>query len=288
MDNKIVALEGGGQPMNPIEQMYSKLDAVDTATREKLDTKIPRDVISKRDAGQGRTLDYLEGWYVIARLNDVFGQGRWSYTTDEMRLVHQGEVDGKFVAHYVSKVTVMAFGTKFSDYGYGDGTDKRNPGKAHELAVKEAVTDGIKRAAKNFGMSMGLALYDKSRENVADEVEVKSEIRAGNPKRAAPNKPEGGQTTVVPTSAVSPNPGSIGASSGTSETQALPKAKDRGELNALISATAKVAVAKKKFADMLGLRTYMVTNFGVDSKEALSDADATTFLNTLNKMINEA
>ena len=28
--------------------------------------------------------------------------------------------------------------TSFVDVGYGDGTDKKNPGKAHELAVKEA------------------------------------------------------------------------------------------------------------------------------------------------------
>ena len=54
----------------------------------------------------------------------------------------------------------------FSDIGFGTGTNKRNPGEAHELATKGAVSDGLKRAAKNLGRSMGLALYDKSQEYV--------------------------------------------------------------------------------------------------------------------------
>ena len=38
----------------------------------------------------------------------------------------------------------------------------------YNTKAKEAVTDALKRAAKNLGMSMGLALYDKEQVNVDD------------------------------------------------------------------------------------------------------------------------
>lgn len=151
--------------------------------RTELDAKIPRDCVQSRSNG-GFNLSYLAGHYVIDRLNKVLGQGNWEYTTEEMRLVHAGEGLDRynkpvFSVHYIAKVNLRASigGTivTFSDYGYGDGSDKQSQGKAHELAVKEAVTDAIKRNAKNLGMSMGLALYDKTQENVEDGTERRAD-----------------------------------------------------------------------------------------------------------------
>lgn len=144
-----------------------KLDQVETLLNE----AIPRDVVREREGGGRSKLSYLEGHYVIDRLNKVFGPLGWASDAN-ITLVHEGKVNDKYVAHYVAKVRIVAevdgLRTEHNDYGYGDGMDRSNPGKAHELAVKEAVTDGIKRCAKNFGMSMGLALYDKDQTNVDD------------------------------------------------------------------------------------------------------------------------
>jgi DNA recombination protein Rad52 len=138
-----------------------------------LDTNIPKEVVSSRSQA-GRDLSYLETWYVIDRMNQVFGQGNWSYSTIKLDKVFEGEVEqtsGKvFATSYIATVGVHALvdgrPTQFVDVGYGDGTDKKSPGKAHELATKEAVSDGVKRCIKNFGRSMGLALYDKTQEFV--------------------------------------------------------------------------------------------------------------------------
>lgn len=135
-----------------------------------LDAKIPRDAIASRQGGGASKLSYLEGWYVIDRLNKTIGQGNWAYTADAQ--VAHVDVENKSV-HYTAKVRLAVKfpsgeTTEFSDYGYGDGSDKYKIGKAHELAIKEAVTDGIKRCAKNLGMSLGLALYDKTQENVEE------------------------------------------------------------------------------------------------------------------------
>lgn len=155
--------------------------------KQELDAKIPRDVIKTRDGGNGVQLDYLSSYYVIKRLNEVLGQGNWSYTINALQLVHAGpfektnwrtkEKEQHFSAHYLAKILLavrLSDGTAvtFEDVGYGDGTDKAMLGKCHELASKEAVTDGIKRCAKNLGMSFGLALYDKEQENVSEETET--------------------------------------------------------------------------------------------------------------------
>lgn len=130
---------------------------------EMLDQKIPREVISERDGGGGRRLSYLEGWYVIDRLNKVFGATGWSKEITEVRNLETPKPS------YLVKVrlTAVVQGLAVVKEGYGYGSDKssNNP---HELAIKEAVTDALKVAAKDLGMSMGLALYDKTQENVED------------------------------------------------------------------------------------------------------------------------
>lgn len=147
-----------------------------TDIQKELDNNIPKDVVSTREGGGGKSLLYLETWYVIDRLNQVLGQGNWGYSTQTLTKVFEGEVEqysGKvFSTSYTALVnlwvTVGENSTNFIEVGYGDGTDKKSPGKAHELATKEAVSDALKRAAKNLGRSMGLALYDKTQEYVGE------------------------------------------------------------------------------------------------------------------------
>lgn len=148
-----------------------------TETQKQLDENIPKDVIRTRTQG-GVTLSYLETWQVIDRLNQVLGQGNWGYTIQTLTKVFEGEIEqasGKaFTTSYTATVALSANVDNrtvyFTDVGYGDGTDRRSQGKAHELGVKEAVSDGLKRSAKNLGRSMGLALYDKTQEFVGETV----------------------------------------------------------------------------------------------------------------------
>ena len=50
------------------------------------------------------------------------------------------------------------------DIGCGNGVSKSSF-DAHELAGKEAVTDGLKRAFRTFGEQFGNGLYDKRQNN---------------------------------------------------------------------------------------------------------------------------
>lgn len=157
--------------------------------RAKLDENIPREAVSQRKAGGGISLSYLEGWYVIDRLNKVFGQGNWQYETVKIEKTAEREVfnaAGKsgrgvaFLATVQLTVDIDEQVVQFTDVGAGTGIDYGNGLTADESAAKEAVTDALKRCAKNLGMSMGLALYDKTQEYVDDSVSSNSSKKLDN------------------------------------------------------------------------------------------------------------
>lgn len=149
--------------------------------RELLSEPIPARFVKEREGG-GRMLSYVDTFYVINRLNEVFGNGLWSY---EAKLTKSWEgtadVKGKqvFAVGYLAMCTLKVgpCGAPYctiTDVGSGDGKDPYPP-KAHESAAKEAATDALKRCAKSLGLSMGLALYDKEQEHVVtldDEVKT--------------------------------------------------------------------------------------------------------------------
>jgi DNA recombination protein Rad52 len=133
--------------------------------------------------------DYLEGWHVMAEANRIFGFNGWQYEVTECTCVWQGARDiGRdkkpgFGVSYTAKVRVVAGGVVREDFGAGHGYDV-DCGLAHESAIKEAVTDAYKRAMRSFGNPFGLALYDKSRENVETAQSVDA---AEGRKTAAPS-----------------------------------------------------------------------------------------------------
>lgn len=115
--------------------------------------------------------DYIEGWHAIAEANRIFGFDGWCYYINECKCVHEGPREiGQakkpgFGVSYIATVNVDVHGVQRQDVGSGHGYDV-DCGLAHESAIKEAVTDALKRALRSFGNPFGLALYDKSRENV--------------------------------------------------------------------------------------------------------------------------
>lgn len=244
-----------------------------------LDAKIPKDAVSSRQGGGTKALSYLEGWYVIDRMNKIFGPDAWSYDVTELRCVHQGELDGKYgKIHSASYSATVALFVQFpdatqakriTDVGFGNGTDKADPGKPHELATKEAVTDALKRCAKSLGMSLGLALYDKTQENVGDEA-PKVVAQAVKP---------------APTQTVAPKAATLTLKETEGGYQAVPPASDREALNKRITAMSKVVIAKR-LKTLDELKADMKSKYGADNTAGLDDAEAKDLLANLEKMAN--
>lgn len=146
------------------------------AVRAALDSNIPREAVKNREQA-GVKLSYLETWYVIDRLNQVLGTENWSHQV--LTLTKLEEDKPTYMAHVRLTANIGGMITVKDGIGYGTGKGKYN---AHEMAIKEAESDALKRAAKNLGRSLGLALYDKSQEFVED---AKSEpIQTTNVKRS--------------------------------------------------------------------------------------------------------
>lgn len=128
----------------------------------------------KERAQSGRKLSYIEGWHAIAEANRIFGFDGWTRETVETRLVMERERpigqqrETGWGVSYVAKVRVTVGSIIRDGVGTGHGID-RDLGLAHESAIKEAETDAMKRALMTFGNPFGLALYDKTQANVADE-----------------------------------------------------------------------------------------------------------------------
>lgn len=161
---------------------------------ELLQEKFDPRLIKSRKQG-GANLSYMEGYAVIEAANRIFGFGNWSGTVLDLSAADLGEhknKDGKegWKAAYTCryKVTVQSLdglrAISFDDVGFGSGTSYLSLGDAIESATKEAATDAMKRAFRNFGNQFGLALYDKDRKNVggvfdADEARLKIMHLAG-------------------------------------------------------------------------------------------------------------
>lgn len=158
------------------------------AITPKLEAKLDPSVVKKPTGQFGPKGDYIEGWHAINEANRIFGFGGWSYTIDLTRDALTEGKDSKgnpqWQAAYTCICTLRVGDVTRQDVGFGSGFAKMI-GDAVEGATKEAVTDALKRALRTFGNPFGLALYDKSRENVGYDAPVASEAEIATAKEHA-------------------------------------------------------------------------------------------------------
>lgn len=144
-------------------------DAQISQLSDKLDK---RNVKSRSQSG--RELSYIEGWHAIAEANRIFGFDAWERETIYCREVCRYETKSSrgganWKVGYEAKVRVTVNGVVREGTGHGNGT-MGDLYDAIESAAKEAETDAMKRAMMTFGNPFGLALYDKTQENVGQPV----------------------------------------------------------------------------------------------------------------------
>lgn len=135
---------------------------------EALQAPLHMDQVSSRESFGGNKLDYLEGWAAIENANRVFGFDGWEYEVLSTSPTHAYDFETKTgkkmsAVCYTAMVRVRALGCTRSDVGYGNGMGPEGKGEEHELAIKEAVTDALKRALRSFGDQFGNTLYNKEK-----------------------------------------------------------------------------------------------------------------------------
>ncbi|KAG0704949.1 Rad52/22 family double-strand break repair protein-domain-containing protein [Suillus ampliporus] len=166
------SMHGSFRPQNPFfDHSFSMNLSEDTAIKiatlqAKLNKKLGPEYISQRPGpGGGPKLTYAEGWKIINIANEVFGFNGWSsqiinMTTDYMDCNEESKRYNVGVSCIV-RVT-LSCGVHHEDVGYGAAENSKSKAQAIDKSKKEAVTDAVKRALRNFGALLGNCLYDKS------------------------------------------------------------------------------------------------------------------------------
>lgn len=140
--------------------------------RQLLNVPPPRECLATRSQS-GTTLTYVQGHYIIGKMNEIFGPEGWSrqFTGEGLRMVNvTSEVpknktavrhDVSMLCDYCITAQIGDMSIRIEDVGYGIGQSYSGIGDAYESAAKEAVTDALKRCCRSLGNAMGNCLYDK-------------------------------------------------------------------------------------------------------------------------------
>lgn len=114
----------------------------------------------------GKRFSYLEQHDVRAHLNRVFGFARWSAVTEQAELVFETENNQRWTVAYRARVKLTINSpdghvlADYAEWAVGSANNQPSRADAHDLAIKDAESGGLKRCATNLGDAFGLGLYD--------------------------------------------------------------------------------------------------------------------------------
>ena len=115
--------------------------------------------VAKRQGG-GRSLSYLEAWDVKAHLNRIFGFLNWSSDVQDSSLAFEEQNEkGQWNVGYKVTLRLSIKQATYTESAVGFST-LPSRGEAHDMAIKTAESDALKRAAINLGTQFGLSLYN--------------------------------------------------------------------------------------------------------------------------------
>ena len=139
-------------------------DGLSPAVSQALGQPLDPALASQRKGRAGRSYDYLEGHVVIEQANRIFGYGGWGYelagdvTLRQIETVDTQTGEVKVASAYSAPVRVTVAGAlPRTDLGVHPVAEDTLDG--HDTALKGAVTDGLKRAFRSFGVQFGNGFY---------------------------------------------------------------------------------------------------------------------------------
>ena len=190
--NGLVHINGNGNGHDAaLDATHHELlwDGLPPAVSQALGQPLDPALASQRKGRAGRSYDYLEGHAVIEQANRIFGFGGWGYelagdvTLRRIETVDTQTGEVKVSLGYSAPVRVTVAGAlPRTDIGVHPVTEENFDG--HDTAMKAAVTDGMKRAFRSFGVQFGNGFYgDQPQVGNAPQpqrVPAQSQPRTGN------------------------------------------------------------------------------------------------------------
>lgn len=149
-----------------------------------------------------RGMSHLEAWDVRRQLIRIFGFDGFTVETLSLDLVHEhgeqrkkknsNDVYTAWTIVYRAQVRLTVKTTDgqtiatFEDAAAGDAVNQPSVGDAHDLAMKTALSQALKRCAVNLGDQFGLSLYNDGSRNA---VVMRSLAYMGEPVRESEDTP---------------------------------------------------------------------------------------------------
>lgn len=185
-----------------------------------------RPINPRRVGSDGKGFAHLEAYDVRAHLSRIFGIGAWScrvlvmeqvFESSEQRTNKKNEPYTAWTVCYRAQVelTVGAGAwisgnnvvlAVYTEWATGDATNMPSRADAHDMAIKTAESQALKRCAVNLGDQFGLSLYAKGSTAAvvkavipwaAEQVEVEHEVVPESLERPGMPAKEGAETNGV-------------------------------------------------------------------------------------------
>lgn len=148
--------------------------------------------LDKSRVKQSQGQSHLEGWDVRAHLTRIFGFGGWDETLLGVECIYEHlgnelKADKKqWYVTYRCTMRLTIWGTDadgnravagiYEEGAIGGAENQPSHADAHDLAMKESMTQALKRCAINLGNAFGLSLYNNgSVSSVAAVIEAPPE-----------------------------------------------------------------------------------------------------------------
>lgn len=147
--------------------MTHDLQPLNPAQLEVLGRALHPERVATRNQG-GQRLSYLEAWDVKAHLIRIFGYGGFSSEVLSADLAFQiapgdgGSNNWDVGYRVLLRLTIHQLGAVYTEAAIGTA-HLPQIGEAHDMAIKTAESDALKRCAVNLGTQFGLSLYDNGR-----------------------------------------------------------------------------------------------------------------------------
>jgi recombination DNA repair RAD52 pathway protein len=120
-----------------------------------------------RVARDNKGMAYVEGYEIQAHLNRIFGFEGWDKELIKLELLFEKNENERCWVTYLCELRLTIRTTEgviakvVEEAGTGSAQNQPSRGDAHDLALKSAITDALKRCAKDLGDQFGLSLYKK-------------------------------------------------------------------------------------------------------------------------------
>lgn len=126
--------------------------------------------VNPKRVGSTRGLAHMEAWDIRRQLIRLFGFGGYSTETLALDLIAERETKqgekSRWTVVYRAQVRLTIYGTDGKQLGFwddgaaGDSVNQPSLGDAHDMAMKTALSQALKRCATNLGDQFGLSLYN--------------------------------------------------------------------------------------------------------------------------------